>query len=81
MTLIRKKNLVSSEKRLVEMMQDLNFGRIIGLHIRSVYLIAIACIFTGYLAREFGERAFRVHRLAKDIAPGAPAAKATTHEK
>jgi len=41
----------------------------------------IACVFTGYLAREFGERAFRVHRLTKDIAPGAPAARATTHEK
>ena len=36
----------------------------------------IACIFTGYLAREFGERAFIVRRLVKDIAPGA-----TTHEK
>jgi len=35
MTLIRKKNLESSEKHLVEMMQDLNFGRIIGLHTRG----------------------------------------------
>jgi len=35
MTYDRKETLGSSEKCLVEIMQNLNFGRIIGLHIRG----------------------------------------------
>jgi len=35
MTFNRKETLDLAERRLVEMMQDLNFGRIIGLHINA----------------------------------------------